>query len=475
MIIDFICLLIIFLLFVFLLKSDLYWLYVGQNYEYRPDRIKTYLRSRRFLFDLKDVYNPLALTVVRRPKPTLKSLLVLFALFCLQILGLSRFLKPLAIFFNIRQSFFLSLALDFFVLSVLVLPFVFGLIFMINLPSILIKTLIEALAKNKIKKMKDLAVIGISGSYGKSSSKEILAHLLSAKYRVLKTEGSINTKIGVAKTILKNLKPNTEIFIVEMGAYKKGEIREICRIARPKIAMITGINQQHLELFGGIDAIREAKYELIQALPDDGAAFFNLKDTNVFPIYEKTKTRKIAYRQPSKRINSSLEADFMQVNLEGAIKVARYLKVEPKVINKQLKSLPTSRHFIRRHKGFGQSTLWDNSYNTNPSSFEASLSMLRKNNKSKNIIITPGIIELGIAGDKVHRRLAKQISKLASTLILSNPNFYEIFRKELDKDVKLLVAEPKTDLTKLIDKKTVILLEGRIPGWLYKKVLARHI
>ncbi len=110
-------------------------------------------------------------------------------------------------------------------------------------------------------------VIGITGSYGKTSTKEILAHVLASHVEVLKTPRTFNTIMGVCKVIREDLKPKHKYFIVEMGAYKAGEIARICRLVRPRIGILTAVGPQHLERFKTVEKIIQAKYELIEALP----------------------------------------------------------------------------------------------------------------------------------------------------------------------------------------------------------------
>lgn len=122
-------------------------------------------------------------------------------------------------------------------------------------------------AKNTLSLCKDnLTIIGITGSYGKTSQKEILESVLGKKYKTLTTEGNKNTPLGVADTIEKKLTPEHEIFIVEMGAYTRGNIRELCDLVHPNIAILTGITYQHLERFGSIEEIIATKYELPESI-----------------------------------------------------------------------------------------------------------------------------------------------------------------------------------------------------------------
>jgi UDP-N-acetylmuramyl pentapeptide synthase len=132
-------------------------------------------------------------------------------------------------------------------------------------------------AAQKMKGLKKVKVIGITGSYGKTSTKEFLYAILSQKYKVVKTEENNNTNIGVAYTALNKVSDDYDYFICEMGAYKIGEIAEICSIVNPEIGILTGINEQHIDLFGSIENTIKAKFELIESLPESGLAVINSK------------------------------------------------------------------------------------------------------------------------------------------------------------------------------------------------------
>src|SRR3989344_680898 len=114
---------------------------------------------------------------------------------------------------------------------------------------ILAKKFLVFLAKRKINKMSGLTVIGITGSYGKTTTKDAISHVIIHKYKTLKTEGNYNTPLGIAKTILRNLRKNHEIFVCEMAAYQLGDIKAISKLIKPKIGIITAIGPMHLERF----------------------------------------------------------------------------------------------------------------------------------------------------------------------------------------------------------------------------------
>ena len=133
-----------------------------------------------------------------------------------------------------------------------------------------------------------MIVIGVTGSFGKTTTKDFIAHLLSQKYKTEKTLANQNTDWGIARKAA-DLAKDTEIFVVEMGAYKKGEIKKVTEFVKPNLAVVTGIEPQHLALFGSLQNIKEAKYELIQALPKNGEAVFNGNNIGCIEMFEWAK------------------------------------------------------------------------------------------------------------------------------------------------------------------------------------------
>jgi UDP-N-acetylmuramoyl-tripeptide--D-alanyl-D-alanine ligase len=130
-------------------------------------------------------------------------------------------------------------------------------------------------ASFKIETLTNLLVIGITGSFGKSSTKEFLNIILSECFNVVTTEKNQNSEIGISECILNNVNDNHEIFICEMGAYNKGGIKLLASIAKPKIGILTGIGNQHMSTFGSKQNIVDTKFELIDSLPDEGLAVLN--------------------------------------------------------------------------------------------------------------------------------------------------------------------------------------------------------
>ena len=141
-------------------------------------------------------------------------------------------------------------------------------------------------ARRIVKESPSLDVIGVTGSYGKTSTKHALNAILSEQFNTLMTPESYNTPMGITITIRNYLKPIHSKFIAEMGAYKVGEINELCEIAYPKYGVLTSVGPQHLETFKTIDNVKQTKFELIEYLPEDGIGFINIDDENIRDYYE---------------------------------------------------------------------------------------------------------------------------------------------------------------------------------------------
>lgn len=148
----------------------------------------------------------------------------------------------------------------------------------------LIKKSLMNKAKSALENAENLIKIGITGSYGKTSVKFILEAMLKKKFNVVASRNSYNTPMGMALTV-KEIDQNTEVLIMEMGARRSGDIKELCDIVRPDIGIITGIAPQHLATFKTIDNVIKTKYELVASLPREGAAFFNGNDENARRLF----------------------------------------------------------------------------------------------------------------------------------------------------------------------------------------------
>lgn len=301
-------------------------------------------------------------------------------------------------------------------------------------------------AEKKLSNLKNLKIIAITGSFGKTSTKDILYTLLFKKYYVVKTPKSFNTPLGVAETILKDIKNNTDIFICEVGAYKIGEIENITKIIKPDIGIITAIAPQHLEKFGSLENITLAKIELVKNLKKDGIAILNgeykkLEDLSM----QLTNTKTIFYgteKNPyfATNIKSEISGtsfilhtpkgiENITIPLIGEHHVQNFLAATVAAINlgltlseikQRAKLLLPTPHRMEIQK-LENITLIDNSYNTNPKSAESSLSLLASF-ENRKIIITPGFVELGKQSQEANREFGKNIACVGDEVIIVGEN-----------------------------------------------------
>jgi len=318
-------------------------------------------------------------------------------------------------------------------------------------------------AKKKREKFKNLLVIGITGSYGKTSTKEFLAAILSEKFNILKTKEHQNTEIGVSQCILNDLRPEHEIFICEMGAYKKGEIKLLCDIAKPKISILTGINEQHLATFGSQENIIKGKYELIEALPKDGIAFFNVKNKYCSELYEKTTV--------SKKLYGEKAAFFGEENILGAVAVAKELGMSFEEIARACQKIKPEQSGMIIKKGINDINIIDATYSSNPTGVISHLEYL-KTWPNKKIIIMPCLIELGSASKEVHKKIGQKINEVCDLAIITTKDRF----KEIKGDsTKVLLMENPEEIFEKIKtfcrEGDAILLESRVPSQLIRKLL----
>ena len=270
-----------------------------------------------------------------------------------------------------------------------------------------------------LREMPNLKIIGVTGSYGKTSVKYFLSTLLSSQYNVLHTPGNFNTTLGVVRTVREQMKPFHEIFVCEMGAREVGDIREICDLVHPDYGIITSIGPQHLQSFHTIENIIGTKFELADAVGADGKVFLNYDneyirthkiDKNV--VSYGTTGEGIAYRAYDIEVSANgsyfrmrdekgdeyefrtrLVGNHNVQNIAGAIAVAHTLGIPMEKLRypvKQLESVPHRLQLVRQ----GSRIILDDSYNSNKSGFKAALDTLAMF-KELRILMTPGMVELG--------------------------------------------------------------------------------
>lgn len=300
-------------------------------------------------------------------------------------------------------------------------------------------------AARKLRSVPGLTVIGITGSYGKTSTKHYLERILSEKYDVLMTPGNFNTTLGVIRTIREHLKPYNEVFLCEMGAKQINDIKEICDLVHPSIGIVTAVGPQHLESFKSIENVQKTKFELIDSLPVDGLAVVN----NDFPYIANRKVGNVdcvryAVANPSAadfraenitytpagttftvvggerklRIDTRLVGECNVSNLLAAVIVAMYLDVPDDKIRYAIQKIEQVEHRLNMKRTPAGITIIDDAYNSNPTGSAMALDVLAKMTQGKRIVITPGMIELGSEQFALNKAFGQKIARCADIAIV---------------------------------------------------------
>ena len=295
----------------------------------------------------------------------------------------------------------------------------------------------------------NLQVIAVTGSYGKTSTKEIIAHILSARYCVLKTPRSFNTVMGICKVIRESLRPDHEIFVVEMGAYRKGEIKTLCQLTPPKIGVLTAIGPQHLERFKTLERVAEAKYELMEHLPPNGRAIFNGDDPFCRKLAERPApfiVRRYGLDPANDGLNVWAEnigvspqgTEFDLHTAEGtSIHIVTQLLGHHNVSNilasasvavecgltlpeiaGAINSLEPVEHRLQKIQGAGGVTVIDDAYNANPAGVQVALEVLHQLPGEQKVLVTPGMVELGEREEEEHRQMGMMAADVCDYVIL---------------------------------------------------------
>ncbi|MCM1319419.1 MAG: UDP-N-acetylmuramoyl-tripeptide--D-alanyl-D-alanine ligase [Muribaculaceae bacterium] len=301
-------------------------------------------------------------------------------------------------------------------------------------------------AMQRLAAMPELKIIGITGSFGKTSTKHYLHRILSEKYDTLMTPGSFNTPMGVIRTIREHLKPYNEIFICEMGAKQKGDIKEICDIVHPQMGIITAVGPMHLETFHSIDNVQSTKFELADALPSDGLVVVNDDfeycanrpvDNVEVKRYAVVNTKNADYTVSDISYSSS-GTDFtvtgkdgtkLQLhtkligecnisNLMAAAIIALRLGVEPERIKYAVSQIEQVEHRLNVKRTPGGVTIIDDAFNSNPEGSRMAVDALSRFDGGRRIIVTPGMVELGDKEFELNRALGRHIAKKLDVAII---------------------------------------------------------
>ncbi|MFQ5347603.1 MAG: Mur ligase family protein [Rhodothalassiaceae bacterium] len=299
----------------------------------------------------------------------------------------------------------------------------------------------------------DPVVIGITGSYGKTSTKHILAHVLASAAPTLATPGSVNTEMGISRIVREELAPHHRYFIVEMGAYGPGSIARLCRLAPPKLGIITAVGVAHFERFGDLDTVFDAKFELAEAVAAAGGRTVVIGDAmpgdrlrerlsrdgdhlRLVGDVAGSTLRLDEVRQTPQGLELAIAGEAVPAmslkvplyglhqahNVLAAVAAALQLGLPPDMIRAALAKTPQIRHrleVIRR----GDITVIDDAYNANPEGFAAALALLDSlvGAGGRRILVTPGMVELGARHEQEHARLGRLAAQHADIALVVGP------------------------------------------------------
>lgn len=313
-------------------------------------------------------------------------------------------------------------------------------------------------AKRIIESNRNLIVIGVTGSFGKTSTKNYLAGVLSEKYNVLVTPGNFNTLLGVIRTIREHLRPYHQVFIVEMGAKQSNDIKEICDLVHPTIGIVTAVGEMHLETFKTIENIQNTKFELINSLPANGLGVINNDSPYISSYNGITSPCKLIryavdgngdYKATDVRYGASGVSFTLNggeqfcsrllgvgnlLNILAATAVADYLGVP---VNKQKNAIARLQPVEHRlsMKVSNGITVLDDAYNSNPQGAKMALGVLKSftvSEENKRIVITPGFVEMGTRQAEANKELGRTIAVSCDYAIIVNATNRDAIKNGID-------------------------------------------
>ena len=353
-------------------------------------------------------------------------------------------------------------------------------------------------AVKKLRGLKHLKVIGITGSYGKTSSKNILNDILNVKYDSFATPKNFNTTYGLMISINNYLDKFSDYFIAEMGAFRRGEIKELCDLVKPTYGILTKVGTAHLESFGSQENIQKGKFELIESLPSDGIGIlngddelqvnYNLKNnckilfigidnkdvdvraTNIV-LTDKGTTFDCIFKGDKEkyRFETRLLGKANIYNILAGIALGREFGIDISMLQVGVKKVNSIEHRLELKK-YGNINIIDDAYNSNPIGSKMAVEVLGMMS-GKKIIVTPGMIELADMQYELNKKFGTYIADVCDEVILigkeqTKPIYDGLIEKNFDEkkihilnDVKL--AFPL--IQKLSDKDTYVLLENDLP------------
>lgn len=346
-------------------------------------------------------------------------------------------------------------------------------------------------------------VIGITGSYGKTTTKFIMADLLASRYRVLKTAAGVNTTMGITRVIREELRDEHEYFVVEVSAYGPGEIREVCDIIHPSLGILTAVGVQHLERFGTPEAIAEAKYELLASLPPGGTAVVNADDPMCLKLAERaasqgkrvvlygfgegqrdlatrgmdltvsargTRFRVVTEAGETESFETRLLGRWNISNILAGLAAGRECGLALQAMREAVAGLSPAPNRLQVREEGGIIKILDVA-NANPRGAQMALEVLSQFGGGSRILITPGMVELGPIEAEENRRFGEAAAAVCDYVVLVGPEQTRPIREGLaqcdfpaDRILTARHADEVADrLAGIVRPGDILLFENRLP------------
>jgi UDP-N-acetylmuramoyl-tripeptide--D-alanyl-D-alanine ligase len=368
-------------------------------------------------------------------------------------------------------------------------------------------------ARTKLERM-DPVVVGVTGSFGKTSTKFAVSGLLEPAGPALATPESYNTPMGVVRAVNERLRAEHRWFVVEMGAYGPGEIAELCELVHPQVGILTAVGPAHLERFGSLDVIRATKYELIESLPPDGLAVMNCDDAEVRSLAGATSHVEVVRYALERKWSPHITAEAVRVSPRGShftivdvrsgeraevttrllgshsighvlagVAVAAHFGASPADVADSVERLRPVEHRLQLIEGTGGVVVIDDAFNSNPEGARVAIEVLGAMPARRRVIVTPGIIELGNMQFEANRRFGSQAAAVADVLIVvADLNREAICAGAVDagsaSPVEVVtvptLAEAQRRLERLLGPEDAVLFENDLPDHQEAGVYRRH-
>ncbi len=302
-------------------------------------------------------------------------------------------------------------------------------------------------ARGILKERPNLTVVGITGSYGKTSVKFILAEILRQRYNVLATPGSYNTPMGITLVVNEKLRPEHQVLVLEMGMRYPGDIKELCEIARPDIGVVTSVGLAHLETMGSIEAIAREKGSLLEHMKRGGAAVLNADDPRVAAMRDRAPSGRVWTVSAAGKTDADIVARDIQYGSEGAtfivrddtgaeetfqtkllgehnvlnillgVAVGRQMDLRLRQIAKAMRRVQPVEHRLALRQENGINII-DDAFNSNPVGARNAVEILGHFSGGRRVIITPGMVELGERQHEENRVFGGHIAEHADLAVL---------------------------------------------------------